>query len=122
MSQKKIYYLSSCDTCRKILSLLDLRDVELINLKEQNISREDLDFMKKQTKSYEALFNKRAQKLKEIPEDKKPVKDGDYKKLILKEYTFLKRPAAIIDGNAIAGNDNKTIETLINAFGPKSNT
>ena len=122
MSQKKIYYLSTCDTCRKILSLLDLRDVELINLREQNISKEDLDFMKKQTKSYEALFNKRAQKLKEMPENKKPAKDGDYKKLILKEYTFLKRPAAIIEDKAIAGNDNKTIEDLVNAFGPKPNS
>ena len=117
MSQKKIYHLSTCDTCRKILSLLNLDIVELINIREQNISKEDLDFMKKQTKSYEALFNKRAQKLKEMPDSKKPIKDVDYKKLILKEYTFLKRPAAIIDGKVIAGNDKNAVEAFINAFG-----
>lgn len=109
---KRIYHLSTCDTCRKILSTLDLSDVELINIREQNISKEDLDFMKKQIKSYEALFNKRAQKLKEIPENKKPVKDADFKKLILKEYTFLKRPAAIIDNQVIVGNDPKSVQAL----------
>lgn len=117
MTQKKIYHLSTCDTCRKILSMLKLDGVELINLREQNISKEDLDFMKKQTKSYESLFNKRAQKLKEMPDDKKPTKEADYKKWILKEYTFLKRPAAIIDGKVIAGNDKNAIEALIKAFG-----
>ncbi|MBK9745076.1 MAG: arsenate reductase family protein [Saprospiraceae bacterium] len=109
---RRIYHLSTCDTCRKILSTLDLSDVELINIREQNITKEDLDFMKKQTKSYEALFNKRAQKLKEIPENKKPVKDADFKKLILKEYTFLKRPAAIIDNQVIVGNDPKSVQAL----------
>lgn len=109
---KRIYHLSTCDTCRKILSTLDLSDVELINIREQNISKEDLDFMKKQIKSYEALFNKRAQKLKEIPENKKPVKDADFKKLILKEYTFLKRPATIIDNQVIVGNDPKSVQAL----------
>ena len=109
---RRIYHLSTCDTCRKILSTLDLSDVELINIREQNISKDDLDFMKKQTKSYESLFNKRAQKLKELPENKKPVKDADFKKLILKEYTFLKRPAAIIDNQVIVGNDPKSVQAL----------
>ena len=58
------------------------------------------------------LFNKRAQKLKELPENKKPVKDADFKKLILKEYTFLKRPAAIIDNQVIVGNDPKSVQAL----------
>lgn len=52
-----------------------------------------------------------------MPDSKKPVKDVDYKKLILKEYTFLKRPAAIIDGKVIAGNDKNAVEAFINAFG-----
>lgn len=113
---KRIYHLSTCDTCRKILSQINTEGVELINLREQNISKEDLDFMKKKTKSYEALFNKRAQKLKEIPVDKKPVSEADFKKLILKEYTFLKRPAAIIDDVIIAGNDKNSVDALIKAL------
>jgi arsenate reductase (glutaredoxin) len=113
----KIYHLSTCDTCRKILSLLNTDKVTLINLREKNINQEDLDLMKKQMGSYEALFNKRAQKLKLMPEDEKPKNDNDYKKLILSEYTFLKRPAAIINGKVYAGNDKVTVEQLVSVLG-----
>ena len=116
---KRIYYLSTCDTCREILGQIDTKGVELINIREQNITKDDLQFMHKKLKSYEALFNKRAQKLREIPDNKKPVKDTDYKRLILQEYTFLKRPAAIIGDTVVAGNDKKAVDTLKNLL-PKS--
>lgn len=113
---RKIYYLSSCDTCIKILKQVNTEGVELIDIKKNNIGKEDLDIMKKKTGSYEALFNKRAQKLKEMPENKKPVNEADFRKLILNEYTFLKRPSCIIDGKVIAGNDKKSVEALIEAL------
>jgi arsenate reductase-like glutaredoxin family protein len=113
---KRIYHLSTCDTCRKILAQVNTEGVELINLREHNISKEDLDLMKKHTKSYEALFNKRAQKLKEMTEEQKPKKESEYKKWILKEYTFLKRPAAILDDTVIVGNDKLAVEALIKAL------
>lgn len=116
---KRIYHLSTCDTCRKILSQINTEGVELINLREQNISKEDLELMKKHSKSYEALFNKRAQKLKEMPMEKKPVKEADFKKLILQEYTFLKRPAAILENEIIIGNDKNAVQSLINALPKK---
>jgi arsenate reductase len=109
---KRIYHLSTCDTCRKIVSQLNTSGVELINLREQNISPEDLDLMKSKTGSYESLFNKRAQKNKLLPEDQKPAKDSDYRPLILSEYTFLKRPAAILNEAVVAGNDNRSVEAL----------
>lgn len=108
----KIYHLSTCDTCRKILAQLDTNGVELINLREQHVSAEDLDFMKSKTGSYELLFNKRAQKYKALAEDQKPVTDDDFRTLILGEYTFLKRPAAIIGEKVIVGNDPKSVEEL----------
>lgn len=117
---KRIYHLSTCDTCRKILSQVDTDDVELVNLKTQNVTAEDLEIMKKATKSYKALFNMRAQKLKELPESKKPNKEADYKKLILSEYTFLKRPAAIIENNIIIGNNKEAVDSLIQIL-PKVN-
>ncbi|MBK8626425.1 MAG: arsenate reductase [Saprospiraceae bacterium] len=113
---RRIYHLSTCDTCRKILAQINTEGLELINLREQNINKEDLTVMKKHTKSYEALFNKRAQKLKEMPVELKPVEDLDFKKLILKEYTFLKRPAAIIDDKIIVGNDKNAVDALKQAL------
>ncbi len=112
----RIYHLSTCDTCRKILAQLNIDGVTLINIREQIIGKEDLDLMKKQLGSYEALFNKRAQKLKDMKPEDKPVKEADFKKLILSDYTFLKRPAAIIEGKVYAGNDKATVEALIGAL------
>ncbi|MGB4958459.1 MAG: ArsC/Spx/MgsR family protein [Saprospiraceae bacterium] len=110
---KRIYYLSTCDTCRKILAQINTEGVELINIREHLISKEDLMLMRKSVGSYELLFNKRAQKLKEMSEDQKPKKETDYKRLILSEYTFMKRPAAIIDEQIIVGNDKKAVEKLL---------
>lgn len=110
---KKIYYLSTCQTCTKILNQLDTHKAILINLKKQNIGPEDLDLMYKNTGSYESLFNKRAQKWKSLPESERPQKDEQFRDLILNEYTFLKRPAVIADGQSAAGNDQKTVEKMI---------
>jgi arsenate reductase len=42
--------------------------------------------------------------------DPKPATEAEYKKLILEEYTFLKRPV-IVSGKAIfIGNAKKTVE------------
>lgn len=110
---RKIYYLSTCSTCTKILSQLNSQDAELINLRLQNISSEDLDILYQNVGSYEALFNKRAQKWKLISESERPKVDKDYRNLILSEYTFLKRPAVIINGQVAIGNDSKSVERMI---------
>ena len=112
----KIYHLSTCDTCRKILAQLNTNNVELVNLRETNISAEDLDAMYKKVGSYEALFNKRAQKCKLLADDQKPKSDIDYRQLILSEYTFMKRPAAILGKNILVGNDKTTVANLISTL------
>ena len=38
--------------------------------------------------------------------------EADYKKLILEEYTFLKRPVFIIGAQSFVGNTKKQIEEL----------
>lgn len=90
-------------------------DFELIDIKKQNIAPADLDFAFQQTNSYEALFNKRAQKWKSF-ENKETLKDEDYRALILNEYTFLKRPLVIYDNQIYAGNAKSTIADLSDAL------
>lgn len=109
---RKIYYLSTCDTCKRILKSLNLNGVSLTDIKFENISAEILDEAAKITGSYESLFNKRAQKLKSMGPNEKPVTEADFRSLILSDYTFLKRPLALIDGKVFAGNDKETIENL----------
>lgn len=106
----KIYHLSTCNTCQRIIGELnDGEGFDLQNVKEKHISAKALDDLHKQTGSYEALFNRRAMKYRQRGLHEQELSEKDYRKLILEEYTFLKRPIIIIDGEAFVGNAKKTI-------------
>lgn len=110
---KKIYSLASCDTCRKILKeVAPGKDVEIINIKECNISPKDLDRAAQLLGSYEALFSRKAVKYRSLGLHLKTLAEKDIRKLILSEYTFLKRPVAIIDNKVTAGHTKEAIEDL----------
>ena len=108
-----IFHLSSCNTCQRIIGELgDLEGVELQNVKQKHISAKELDFAKKKEGSYEALFNKRAIKYRSMGLNKEVLTEKEWRKHILSEYTFLKRPLAIINDEVFAGNAKKTVEAL----------
>lgn len=114
---KKIFYLKSCSTNQRILKELDLGpDVELQNIKEQNIDSETLDFLKEKVGSYEALFSKKAMKYRSMGLNEKTLSEEDYKKYILEEYTFLKRPYMINDDAVFIGNSAKVVEAAKESF------
>lgn len=93
---KCIYYLSSCDTCRRMMKEFDaLDEFELIDIKSTHIDEETLDFLKEKVGSYESLFSKRAIKYKTLGLKDKKFSELDFRQLILDEYTFLKRPILI---------------------------
>lgn len=108
---KKIYHLSTCDTCKSILKELEpLNGVDLQDIKVENITQEQLEEMKELAGSYEALFSKRARLYRQEGLHEKTLSEADYKKWILKHYTFLKRPVVIIDNEIFIGNSKKTVE------------
>ena len=106
----KVYYLSTCDTCNRIISDLALEEKQFIfqDIKTDKITLEQLNEMKKLAGSAEALFSRIARKYKELP--KKPETEKEYESLILEEYTFLKRPVIVINKNIFIGNSKATIE------------
>lgn len=107
---KKIYYLSTCDTCRKIIQRLGgLHDFEKQDIKAEAITSVQLKEMKDLAGSYEALFSRRAIKYKEMGLKDLELKENDYKRLILEEYTFLKRPVIISGKHIFAGNEEKNV-------------
>lgn len=109
----KIYQLSSCSTNKKILDQMpNLGKVELINIKESNISEKDLEYCAQKAGSYEALFSKKAVKYRELGLNKVVLTEDQIKKYILDEYTFLKRPVSIINGKVFAGNTNEAVNGL----------
>lgn len=80
------------------------------DIKTQPITAEQLDEMKKLAGSYEALFSRVALKYKTL--DPKPTTEKEYRKLILSEYTFLKRPVAIIGDQIFVGNSKNNVANL----------
>lgn len=111
---KKIYYLSTCDTCARILKDINAtkNGFQLQDIKTEKITPAQIDEMKKLAGSYESLFSRRAMKYKELGLKDKPLTEKDYRKLILDEYTFLKRPVAIINNKIFVGNEKKTTALL----------
>ncbi|WP_276877158.1 arsenate reductase family protein [Chryseobacterium joostei] len=114
---KKVFYLNTCDTCRKILAQFDLTDWELREIKKQPITKEELEEMHKMTKSYDALFSRKSTQIKLRGLDVKSLTEKDFKELLLDHYTFLKRPVFLTDNEIFVGNDKKNIEALREFFG-----
>ncbi|HCM35969.1 ArsC/Spx/MgsR family protein [Chryseobacterium sp.] len=114
---KKVFYLNTCDTCRKILAQFDLTDWELREIKKQPITKEELEEMHKMTKSYDALFSRKSTQIKLRGLDVKSLTEKDFKELLLDHYTFLKRPVFLTEKEIFVGNDKKNIEALREFFG-----
>lgn len=114
---KKIYHLGNCGTCQRILAQIDPgKDVELIDIKQQNIDADTLDWIKSKVGSYEALFSKRAMKFRSMGLHEMQLTEQDYRRYMLEEYTFLKRPFMINEEEVFIGNSKKDVAAAIKSF------
>ena len=115
---RKVFHLSSCNTCQKILKETNAaRICELQDIKVHNIQPEELDWLASKVGSYEALFSRKALKFRAMRLHERTLTEGDYRRLILEEYTFLKRPVFIIDDHVFVGNLAKTVQAAKNKLG-----
>jgi arsenate reductase (glutaredoxin) len=106
----KIYYLASCDTCRKIIKSLPKSDSLIFHdIKQNPITVEELEIMAQLAGSFEALFSRKAQLYKSLDLKNKVLTESDFKSYILSHYTFLSRPVFIIDGKIYIGNNQKVL-------------
>ena len=108
---KKAYYLQNCTTCNRILSDLKWNN-EAQEIRSEKITSDQLEQMSKLAGSYEALFSRRAIKYKSMGLKEKVLLEDDYKRLILEEDTFLKRPVFIIEDEIFIGNSKSVIDSL----------
>lgn len=114
---KKIYHLASCNTNQRILKEINPgKDVELQNIKDENIDADTLDWIKEKVGSYEALFSKRAMKFRSMGLNEMNLTEDDYRNYLLEEYTFLKRPFMINGDEVFVGNAKKTVEAAVESF------
>jgi len=110
INMKKIYHSSTCTTNQRILKELKPgKDFILQDIKTEPITAKQLDEMKKLAGSYEALFSRVAIKYRSLGLNEMDLKEKDYKKYILEEYTFLKRPVIIVNDQIFIGNAPKNV-------------
>lgn len=116
---KKAYHLITCNTCQRILKEVKAEEenFEIQELKSNPINEEELMYLYSKTGSFEALFNKRAMKYRSMGLNEMALSEDDFKKHILSEYTFLKRPIFIVNEDAFVGNSKKVVEGLKKKLG-----
>ena len=108
--KKKLYFLSTCSTCLRIIKELKIGDeFEKQDIRTKPISANQLAEMKNLSGSFESLFSRKAMKYRELGLAQMQLSEDDYKNLILEHYTFLKRPVFIINDEIFIGNAKNTI-------------
>lgn len=110
----KFYHLATCSTCKRIIKELGNKaeSFEMQDIKTDKITPTQLDEMKTLAGSYEALFSRRSQQYAARGLKDKNLTEQDFRTLILEEYTFLKRPVAIVGKNIFVGNSSATQSAL----------
>ena len=109
---KKVYFLQTCDTCKRILKEVNTDGFELQEIKSNPINATQLAEMYALSGSYENLFNKRARLYKSLDLKNKIISETNYKQYLLDEYTFLKRPVFIVENEIFIGNSKRVVEEL----------
>ncbi|MCB0794263.1 MAG: hypothetical protein KDB88_05965 [Flavobacteriales bacterium] len=111
-----IYHLSTCSTCQRILKEIPRLDrFTLREIKSDPITAKELDDLKALAGSYEALFSRRSMKFRPMGLHEKELSEADYRRLILEEYTFLKRPVVVMGKQVFIGNSKKVVEAMVEA-------
>ncbi len=118
------YYLGTCSTCERILKEIpNLKTFTMREIKGQPITAKELDELKNLAGSYEALFSRVALKYRSLGLNTMTLTEKDYRKYILAEYTFLKRPVMVIGksktpdaaGEIFIGNAPKVTAAMVAA-------
>ena len=115
---RKVYYLSTCSTSKRIISNLKLgtKGFDFQDIKFEPVTEEQIAQMFMLAGSYELLFSKIARKYKVLGLKNLNLGEEDFKNYILEEYTFLKRPVVIIDEQIFIGSSKANIEKLARAL------
>src|SRR5688572_20127709 len=110
---KKVYHLANCTTCQRILKEVKPgKDVVVQDIKTEPMTEKQVDEMARLSGSYESLFSRIALKFRSWKLNEKKLDEKDYRKYILEEYTFLKRPVFIFGKEIFIGNSPKNVAAV----------
>jgi arsenate reductase len=106
MENITFYWLPACSTCKKAKNHIErhgLRNFELRDIKEDPLSRAEVEELAKKLGGADELFSRRAIKYREMKLAERELSKAEMLDLMAEEYTFLKRPILVYKGRAIAG-------------------
>jgi arsenate reductase len=106
MKDIKMYWLPHCSTCQKAVNWLDRRGIkvsEFRDIKEEPLTRAEVEALAKMLGGPGNLFSRRAVKYREMKLNEREVEPAEMLDLMTDEYTFLKRPIMVIGNKAEAG-------------------
>ncbi|MCT4664325.1 MAG: hypothetical protein N4A45_03705 [Flavobacteriales bacterium] len=111
---KTFIYLSTCDTCSRIIKELGIskEDYHFYNLKDQPISKELLDHILNQGIALDDLINRRSRKYQSEGWGKKDLSKEAFYELLLQEYTLIKRPILLDQNRVFVGNSKKVVAAM----------
>ena len=106
MADSIFYWLPNCSTCKKAKNHIErhgLRDFEVRDIKENPLSREEVEKLAAKLGGAGELFSRRAVKYREMKLNERELSETEMVDLMAREYTFLKRPVLVYKDKAIAG-------------------
>lgn len=86
--------------------------IELREIKSSPITEKEIDEMIQLAGTAEALFSRIALKYRALGLNEKKLTEKDYRKYILEEYTFLKRPVLVLDKKIFIGNGKNNVSAM----------
>lgn len=115
MKKVKLYGLPHFTTCQKAVAYLEDLGVEIENfhdVKENQLSRKEVDKLVELVGGAEKLFSKRAMKYRSMGLNEMELSDEDLVNYMVEEYTFIRRPVLVLDNTALAGFSKKKYDEL----------
>ncbi|MEO8648504.1 MAG: ArsC/Spx/MgsR family protein [Acidobacteriota bacterium] len=116
MKKVTLYLLPNCSTCQKTLRWLDRRGIRVSairDIKEDPLSRQEIESLAEMLGGPAELFSKRAVKYREMNLSERVLTNEEMLDLMTEEYTFLKRPVMVIGGKAVAGFFERSFEAFL---------
>ena len=110
------YWLPNCSTCQKAKRRLERHGVSVNrfrDVKDEPLSREEVVELAKMLGGASELFSKRAVKYREMKLGERDLSEDEMIDLMANEYTFLKRPILVKNGEAMAGYFEKYFDEFL---------
>lgn len=114
---ERMYWLPHCSTCVKADQYLRDKGATIkkyINVKEEQVSEQEIQALCDLMGGVDKLFSKRAMKYRGWGLHEKELSEADMLKYMHEEYTFIKRPVVVTkDKRILAGFSAKQYDLLL---------